>query len=218
MKTKLLLLTILITFFTSSIAPAKMSEGNAKKAYTFVEGVYKKINTEILNTKISREKKYILVRDILIDKMDIQKISTFILGQHWKKATQHQKDAFKTLFVEFQIQRFTNILNSYDSQEISMIGTEKSSGKEQVFVNMKVTDKKDQKKEPIEIKWRIYKAEEGFRIVDVIISGISMSLTLKNDYNALIKKATENGHNGMDSLIAELDKKIKVEESGGETK
>lgn len=215
MKKTILLIATIFTLCTTHSAFAKMDKGNTKKAYAFVEKVYKKINKEILNVKMTREKKYTLVRDILVDKMDIKKISTFVLGPHWKTATDRQKDAFKTLFVEFQIQRFTNILNDYDGQKISILGTEKSSGKNQVFVNMKVADKKNTKKEPIEIKWRIYKSPNSFRIVDVIISGISMSLTLKNDYNALITKATENGHNGMDALITELDKKIKVEENGG---
>ncbi|MHA1550276.1 MAG: MlaC/ttg2D family ABC transporter substrate-binding protein, partial [Alphaproteobacteria bacterium] len=118
----------------------------------------------------------------------------------------------KTLFQEFQTQRFTNILSDYNGQEISMKGTENASGKNQVFVNMSVVDTSDSKAEPIMLKWRVNKSKSGeFKIVDVVIGGISMSLTLKNDYTSLIQKAEQNGHNGLDHLIGQLQDKIKQE-------
>ncbi len=208
---KKIVLSLIAILSISANSQATMSEADTKKAYSFVEGIYKEINSKVLNSKISRDKKYLLVKSILVDNMDINKISSFVLGKNWKSADDRQKDAFKVLFTEFQIQRFTNILGSYKGQKISILGTEKASGKKQTFVNMKVVNEKDKKAEPIELKWRTRKSKSSFKIVDVIIGGVSMTLTLRNDYNSLIKKAKINGHDGMDTLIAELDKKIELE-------
>ncbi|MHA1541338.1 MAG: MlaC/ttg2D family ABC transporter substrate-binding protein [Alphaproteobacteria bacterium] len=209
MKKLLTIFAMILAISTQSFAG--MNEADTKKAYDFVQKVYEKINKKVLSKNLTRDKRYTLVKDILVSQMDIEKISRFILGQHWKKAKDLQKEAFKTLFTEFQAQRFTNILNEYKGQKISILGTEKASGKKQTFVKMTVVNEKDKKAEPIELKWRARKTKSSFKITDVIIGGISMTLTLKNDYSAMIKKSENNGHNGLDALIDELDKKIELE-------
>ncbi len=209
MKKLLTIFAMILTFSTQSFAG--MNKADTKKAYDFVQQVYEKINKKVLSKKLSRDKRYMLVKDILVSRMDIKRISKFILGPYWKKAENQQREAFITLFTEFQAQRFTNILNEYKGQKISILGTEKASGKKQTFVKMTVINEKDKKAESIELKWRTRKTKSSFKITDVIIGGISMTLTLKNDYSAMMKKSEANGHNGLDALIDELDKKIALE-------
>ncbi|MBN2675683.1 MAG: ABC transporter substrate-binding protein [Alphaproteobacteria bacterium] len=214
---KYLVLIFSFLFFTMS-AHATMNDADTKKAEAFIEGLYNDINTNILNKKISRDKKYDFVHTLLVGKMDLIKISSFILGSYWKSAEEKQKNAFTSLFEEFQTQRFTNILSDYNGQEISLKGTETASGTNQIFVNMLVENKKEKDSEPILLKWRVNKSKSGeFKIVDVIIAGISMSVTLQSDYRSLIQKAEQNGHNGLDHLIGQLQEKIEQERKGAKS-
>ncbi|MEC9046050.1 MAG: ABC transporter substrate-binding protein, partial [Pseudomonadota bacterium] len=56
-----------------------------------------------------------------------------------------------------------------------------------IFVESKLTDPRKTKGD-INVVWRLVPKGNSFKIVDVVIAGISMAITQRNEYSAVIKR------------------------------
>ena len=54
------------------------------------------------------------------------------------------------------------------------------------------------------VQWRLRKREDGLRVVDVIIEGVSMAITYRNDYATVISQ-----QGGVPGLISALESQAK---------
>ena len=73
-----------------------------------------------------------------------------------------------------------------------------------IFVESQLADPKNPKTN-VNIVWRLIPKGNTFKIVDVVIAGISMAITQRNEYSAVIKR--NNG--SFDSLLAAMKIQIK---------
>ena len=91
----------------------------------------------------------------------------------------------------------------YSQQKIVVSG-HKLGKRKFIFVESQLADPKNPKAN-INIVWRLVPKGNSFKIVDVVIAGISMAITQRNEYSAVIKR--NNGSFG--SLLAAMKVQIK---------
>ena len=53
---------------------------------------------------------------------------------------------------------------------------------------------------PVNLQWRVRKKDGGLRVVDVVVEGVSMSVTQRSDFASVI----QSGGGKLDALIAHL--------------
>ena len=85
----------------------------------------------------------------------------------------------------------------YTGQEIIFQGT-RNAERGQIYVDSVIQD--DQ---PVEVIWRLRPSKDTYKIVDIVVEGVSMASTYRNDYRAFLQ---QNG-NSVPALIAELKRK-----------
>ena len=61
----------------------------------------------------------------------------------------------------------------------------------------------DKDGQTVSVQWRLRLREEGLRIVDIIVEGVSMAITYRQDYASVIR---QNG--GLNGLMAELRRQV----------
>ena len=164
---------------------------------TTAEGVEQIINADI--PQAEKDKRF---HKLLDNALDLDFIGQFVLGRNWKTANQQQRTQFITTYRDLNILTWSKRFNEFKGKTFVFKGTTPSSSKGQVFVNTVVP--MDQG-EPAQVKWRVREKNGTYKIVDIVIEGVSLAQASRSEYTAFIK----NNPGGLDALISDLKVKLK---------
>ncbi len=134
---------------------------------------------------------------------DLPWIAKFVVGRPWKTASPDQQKEYLSLFKNLVELTYSKRFIDYSKQKIIVSG-HKLGKRKFIFVESQLADPKNPKTN-VNIVWRLIQKGNSFKIVDVVIAGISMAITQRNEYSAVIKR--NNG--SFDSLLAAMKVQIK---------
>lgn len=155
--------------------------------------------TEILAADATVAEKTERFRDLFNEGFDIPAISRFVLGRSWRQADETEQSAFVSVFEDVIVYTWSRRFSEYDGQTIKVQSTT-PDGETGTLVDSVVVDDKGQ---TIAVQWRLRQRDEGLRIVDVIVEGVSMAITYRQDYASVIRQK-----GGMQGLLSELHKQV----------
>ena len=133
---------------------------------------------------ISQEEKTSRFRAILKDDFDIPRIARFTLGRYWRTATYEQKKVFIRLFEKFFVQAYTNRFQDLSGKQFRVIRSRKISKTQWLVLSHILTHGKP----AIKVNWRVRKNESEYKIVDVVVEGISMSVTQRDEFVSVVRQ------------------------------
>ena len=161
--------------------------------------------SEALNNKHSRENKIKKLKSIASETVDINGIGAYTLGVYRKSISKSQHKEYEILFREYFLKTFASRLAEYSNPEIEVI-SKKVLNKNYTMVSSKLSGT-DQRPE-VKIDWRIYtKDPENPLIRDLIIEGLSLARTQKEEFSSII----QSGDGDINILFDALKKFMKVE-------
>ena len=137
--------------------------------------------------------------------MDLEFIGKFVLGRNWRTASKQQREEFVTTYRDLNIITWSKRFNEFKGKNFIFKGTTSSSSQGQVFVNTEVP--MDQG-EPAKVLWRVRENKGQYKIVDIIIEGVSLAQASRSEYTAFIK----NNPGGLNTLITDLKAKLKKQQ------
>lgn len=143
--------------------------------------------------RLTREKR---VREILRANFDISAIGRFAMGTYWKDASEAQRREYMDLFEDMIVQTYTTRFEDYSGQQLKVEGSI-PSGDRDFIVSSQVLQ---QDGPPVNLEWRVRNKDGGLRIVDVVVEGVSMSVTQRSDFSAVIQR----GGGGIEALLSSL--------------
>ncbi|WP_440678572.1 MlaC/ttg2D family ABC transporter substrate-binding protein [Candidatus Pelagibacter sp. HIMB1611] len=153
---------------------------------------------ETLSSGLTKEERMDKLKSIALDTVDIRGIGFYSLGTHRKSASDEQKNEYEKVFTEYFLQSFSSRLAEY-SNPIINVDSKKKINENYTIVSstLVATDKRP----AVKIDWRIYtKNKEQPLIRDLIIEGLSLARTQKEEFNSIILSADGN----IDALISKL--------------
>jgi len=127
-----------------------------------------------------RQKLEVLLRD----GFSIDRISKLALGRHWRSATDEERRAFSALFEDYIIETYDRRLSAYSGQQIVVTGWE-PAGRDAALVSSRIEGGSGP---TVEVGWRVEPFDDGWRIVDVVVEGVSMLITQRNEFAAIIER------------------------------
>jgi phospholipid transport system substrate-binding protein len=140
----------------------------------------------------------------LLDKdFDFAKIGRFVLGRYWQTATDQQKQEFAPVFRDYVVQSYSVRFAEFNGASFKVTG-ERPEGSGSVIVSTTVTQRNNPT--PAKVDWRVSTDTGAPKITEVIVEGISMSLTHKQEFASLI----ERSGGGVGALISQLKAKVNV--------
>ena len=178
LKKKNFLFIILFLFFgliknSYSIEPSVFVQSTVDKA------------SAALNNNFSKEEKIEKLKEIALETVDIKGIGFYTLGKHRKNLNDQQKKEYSELFNKYFLKSFSSRLAEYSNPKINVSSEEKISEKYTIVSSILVaTDERPE----VKIDWRIYtKNPEKPLIRDLIIEGLSLARTQKEEFNSIIQ-------------------------------
>ena len=119
--------------------------------------------------------------------VDIKGIGKYTLGKHKKNISETQLQEYEKLFYQYFLKSFSSRLSEYSDPKINVLS--------QKYVNEKYTMVSsilvgDEKRPEIKIDWRVYTKNPDFPLIrDLIIEGLSLARTQREEFNSVIQSA-----------------------------
>ena len=146
--------------------------------------------SKILSNDTSKEQKMSDLKIIAKETVDIRGIGFYTLGKIRKNLNDEQKKTYTELFENYFLKSFSSRLAEYTNPEIDVISKEVLN-ENYTIVNsvLKGTSERPE----VKIDWRIYtKNKENPLIRDLIIEGLSLARTQKEEFSSILNSNDGN--------------------------
>ena len=141
--------------------------------------------SKALVTNITKEEKMEKLKSIAIKSVDIRGIGLYTLGSHRKNLSDAQMKEYNDLFRKYFLKSFSNRLSDYTDPKINVLSQEKLNEKYTIVSSILLATEKTPE---VKINWRVYtKNPDQPLIRDLIIEGLSLARTQKEEFNSVIQ-------------------------------
>jgi len=136
---------------------------------------------------------------LLSEGIDARRIGRFVLGKYGRRATDAQRAEFDRLFAASIVATYSRHLGSYAGETLEVRGAQMRGdpGARGAIVSSRIIRPSGP---TVSVEWRLRDDAGTWRIVDVVIEGISMALTQRAEYTAVIRASSD----GVEGLLTRL--------------
>ena len=188
--------SLILIFLFSFVQNAYSLEPNI-----FVQSTVNRAS-QILSDDISKKQKIEKLKIIAKDSVDIRGVVFYSLGKYRKGLNDSQKKKYSDLFEKYFLKSFSSRLAEYSNPKINVNSQEKINENYTIVSSILVAT---EKRPEVKIDWRIYtKNSEKPLIRDLIIEGLSLARTQKEEFSSILK--TNNGD--INALFTSLEEFI----------
>ena len=193
---KIFSLSIFIVICISSVSKVYSIEPDI-----FVQSTVNRA-AKTLGGNLTKEERIIKLKEIARTTVDIKGVGYYSLGVHRKNLSSEQLEKYHELFSEYFLKSFASRLAEYSNPEIEVNSKEIiNKNYTIVFSTLAATDARPE----VKIDWRVYtKNPENLLIRDLIIEGLSLARTQKEEFSSIINSNDGN----IDALFESLSKFI----------
>lgn len=188
-------MTLLLALFLLGAAAPSFAKGGDSAAAQFVQRLGDQALTSLTAKGLPKGERAKRVRTLLRENFDISTIGRFVLGTHWREATEAQRAEYVSLFEDMIVETYTQRFQEYSGQSFKVLGAETSGG--DTMVASQILQKNGP---PVDVEWRVRDKGGSLKIVDVLVERISMSVTQRDDFDGVIQA----GGGKIEALLASL--------------
>ncbi|MBE7637220.1 ABC transporter substrate-binding protein [Sneathiella sp. P13V-1] len=114
---------------------------------------------------------------------DMRLIGRFVLGKHWRNASKEEQEEYLALFQKYIVNTYQKRIGEYSGENLKIIKSQELNKKEEL-VNSQIVRPSGP---PIKLDWRVRRKKSGeLKIVDIIVENVSMALTHREEFSAVI--------------------------------
>ena len=151
-----------------------------------------------LGGNLTKEERVEELKNIAKETVDIEGISLYSLGPYRNKISDDQMIRYKKVFKNYFLKSFSSRLAEYTNPEIDVY-SKKKINERYTIVDSKLL--KTEKRPEVKIDWRVYtKNPDNLLIRDLIIEGLSLARTQKEEFSSIINSNDGN----VEALIKRL--------------
>ena len=159
-----------------------ISEG----AQNFIQSMAQRALDFLADENKSDTEKIESFENILNENFDMKTIGRFSLGRYWRTSTLEEKKEYIDLFTNMVISMYSERFSEYKGQQLSTTDS-RMTNKRDTLVLSKIISNTDNNSS-IKVDWLVRYKNNKYKVVDVIVEGISMALTQRQDFAAVIQR------------------------------
>ena len=173
-----LILIIIVSFFINNVYAKDPSE--------FISEVTTSASN-ILKQNITNQEKAEMLIQIAEESVDIDGIGLYSLGNFRKTVSEQQLNEYQNIFRQYFLKSFSSRLSQYADPTINVLSQNIVNDKYTIVSSILV---ETSERPEIKIDWRVYTLDpEKPLIRDLIIEGLSLARTQKEEFNSVIQGA-----------------------------
>jgi len=139
-----------------------------------------------------------LVQEKVLPHIDFRTATRIALGRDWKLATPAQRDQLVQEFQGMLLRIYSNSIGGYRGQKLEVQRVNMAPGDTDVTVRNRYLQPG---KAPVSVDYAMHRTPEGWKIYDVIVEGVSLALTYRSEFSAVVRQS------GIDGLLKRLAEK-----------
>ncbi len=196
-----LLLSLSLPLLTGWAEQSAFAEANdlSTRASAFVDTLGSDAVATMADKTITRIQRVEKFRALFRRGFDVPTIARFVLGRYWNVATPVQQQEYLAQFEEMVVRTYSNNFDSYGGGTFRIVSSRPDSDHD-AFV---MTEVKPNQGPPTNVEWRVRQRDGHFGIIDVVVEGVSMSLSERQEFASVIQAKAGN----MDAFIQALREK-----------
>lgn len=183
-----------------SAIPAQAAPTDPLGARNHVETLGRDALASLRSPALSPADREIALAALLQQGVAVDLIGRFALGRHWKSATPAERVAYRELFRAFMVRSYAGYLKGLAGTSFEILQTA-AVGERDVMVATRITRPKGN---PVQAGWRVREIEGRYKIVDVVVAGVSLAAAQRQDFYTVV------GRQGIGGLLENLRAKIQT--------
>lgn len=130
------------------------------------------------------------IKEIFEPMIDFRRVAASVMGKkYYLLATKEERAEFVLIFKDSLLDTYAETLAQWGD---STITTEFPKNKEELSKNAEVKQTLDTGTSKYPISYKLRKSKDGWKIVNIIINGVNLGLTFRNQFQALAVSHNEN--------------------------
>ncbi len=150
---------------------------------------------------------YELVGEIVLPHFDFVRMSAWVLGKYWPRASLEQKRRFVPAFRQRLVRTYAVALLEYRGQRIEYLPLREDPASGEVTVRSRVVQPG---KPPIALNYYLWQHDDRWRVYDISVDGISLVANYRTSFASEIKT------HGLEALISRLEQPTAQENPANE--
>jgi phospholipid transport system substrate-binding protein len=158
--------------------------GKGEKTETFIADLGDRaLQVLVLDSQTPSERDEAF-RSLLSEGFDLPLIGRYALGRYWRRATPEQRTEYRKLFEDFIVETYVARLGEYSGETLQVV-TSRPDDKDTIVTTEIVREGRP----AIRVDWRVRNGDTEPKIVDVVVEGVSMLLTQRDEFASVIQRS-----------------------------
>jgi phospholipid transport system substrate-binding protein len=190
------LLTLAFSFFFFAV-PALAQDTPDQLVQKVTEEVLATIKSDKQLAAGDKQKALKLAEEKVLPHIDFEEATRLAVGRAWQSATPEQKKKLVSEFRRMLVRTYSNAIESYQGQTMKVLPSRGQKG-DDATVRAQFIRAGGQ---PLPLEFQARKTEQGWKIYDIAVEGVSLVLTYRSEFDAVVKQG------GIEALIKRLSEK-----------
>jgi phospholipid transport system substrate-binding protein len=153
-----------------------------------------------------RQKAIKLAEEKVLPHVNFEEATRLAVGRGWAQASPEQKKKIVQEFRNMLVRTYSSAISAYEGQQMKVLPVRMKPGDTEVTVQNQFIRPGAQ---PVKIDYSMRKTDKGWKIYDIVVEGVSLVLTYRSEFDAVVKQE------GIDGLIKRLAQKNTPAAVGG---
>jgi phospholipid transport system substrate-binding protein len=168
----------------------------------FIENLAEQAIAALTAPGTSRDEREARARALLADNFAVPTIGQFVLGRYWRTATPEQREEYLRLFEELIVVTYVDRFSRYSGERLRVSNAVVDQESRDILVYSEITRPAGG---PVQVAWRVRRTPPSFKIVDVLVEGVSMGQTQRSDFASVIR----NNGGALSALLEEIRRRVR---------
>jgi len=145
-----------------------------------------------------RQKALKLAEEKVLPLIDFEEATRLAVGRAWAQAAPEQRNRLVEEFRRMLVRTYSNAISAYEGQTMKVLPVRMKPGDTEVTVHNQYIRAGGT---PLPVDYQMHKTDQGWKIYDITVEGVSLVLTYRSEFDAVVKQS------GIDGLIKRLEEK-----------
>ena len=145
-----------------------------------------------------KQKAIKLAEEKVLPYIDFERATRLAVGRSWSQASPEQRKKLVGEFRNMLVRTYSNAIEAYQGQTLKVLPARGKPDPEDTSVRTQFIRAGGQ---PLPIEFHMRKADNTWKVYDIVVEGVSLVLTYRSEFDALVKQQ------GIDGLIKRLSEK-----------
>ena len=145
-----------------------------------------------------RQKALKLAEEKVLPLIDFEEATRLAVGRAWAQAAPEQRNRLVEEFRRMLVRTYSNAISAYEGQTMKVLPVRMKPGDTEATVHNQYIRAGGT---PLPVDYQMHKTDQGWKIYDITVEGVSLVLTYRSEFDAVVKQS------GIDGLIKRLEEK-----------